>query len=94
MLALKQHAYKLIRKKLESGDIRAGSRLSDDALAREIGISRGPIREAISQLASEGLVEHKPRRVCARANPSEILVRIDGHENLLESRRGTVSIFA
>jgi len=61
ILTLKQHAYQLIRKKLESGVILAGSRLSDDALAREIGISRSPVREAISQLASEGLVEQRPR---------------------------------
>lgn len=70
MLTLKQHAYKLIRKKLEGGDVRAGCRLSDDALAKEIGISRGPIREAISQLASEGLVEHRPRRGAFVREPS------------------------
>jgi DNA-binding GntR family transcriptional regulator len=61
MLTLKQHAYKIIRDKLNSGEMSAGSRLSDDALSKEIGISRSPIREAISQLASEGLVEYRPR---------------------------------
>ena len=70
VLTLKQHAYQLIRNKLEGGDIRAGCRLSDDALAKEIGISRGPIREAISQLASEGLVEHRPRRGTFVREPS------------------------
>jgi DNA-binding GntR family transcriptional regulator len=39
----------------------AGCRLSDDALAKEIGISRSPVREAISQLVSEGFVEYRPR---------------------------------
>jgi len=61
MLTLKQHAYQWIRTKLVSGDMPAGCRLSDDALAKEIGISRSPVREAISQLASEGLVECRPR---------------------------------
>jgi DNA-binding GntR family transcriptional regulator len=61
MLTLKQHAYQAIRKKLESGDMLAGDRLSDVALANELGISRSPVREAISQLASEGLVEYRPR---------------------------------
>lgn len=61
MLTLKQHAYHLIRKKLEGGSVQAGHRLSDDALAKELGISRSPVREAISQLVSEGLVEYRPR---------------------------------
>jgi DNA-binding GntR family transcriptional regulator len=61
MLTLKQHAYQVIRDKLLTGVVKPGSRLSDDVLAREMGISRSPVREAISQLASEGLVEHRPR---------------------------------
>ena len=70
MLTLKQHAYTLIRERLEGGAFAAGCRLSDDALAKEIGISRGPIREAISQLISEGLVEHQPRRGVFVKTPS------------------------
>ena len=58
---LKQHAYKLIRKRLLAGSIPPGGRLSDDALAKELGISRSPVREAITQLTSEGLVEYRPR---------------------------------
>jgi DNA-binding GntR family transcriptional regulator len=61
LLTLKQRAYQMIRDKLLTGMVRPGSRLSDDLLARELGISRSPVREAISQLASEGLVEHRPR---------------------------------
>jgi DNA-binding GntR family transcriptional regulator len=58
---LKQHAYKLIRKRLLAGSIPPGGRLSDDALAKELGISRSPVREAITQLTSEGLIEYRPR---------------------------------
>ena len=57
---LKQLAYDHIRRKLISGEFPSGTRRSTRALAREIGISVIPVREAISQLASEGLVEHKP----------------------------------
>ncbi len=39
-----------------------GVRLSPTALAREIGISHIPIREAITQLQSEGLVTHVAHR--------------------------------
>jgi DNA-binding GntR family transcriptional regulator len=41
--------------------LKPGNRLSDDLLARELGISRSPVREAISQLASEGMVDYRPR---------------------------------
>ena len=60
-LTLKQHAYQVIREKLLNGEFDPGGRLSDDALARELGISRSPVREAISQLSTEGLVTHRPR---------------------------------
>lgn len=58
---LKQYAYNLIRRRIERGGMQAGSRLSDDVLAKEIGISRGPIREAICQLIRDGLAEQQPR---------------------------------
>ncbi len=57
---LKQRAYESIRSKIEVGDLWAGVRLSELSLSRELGISRTPIREAIHQLASEGIVEHVP----------------------------------
>ena len=60
-LTLKQHAYQEIFNRLMAGSVQPGGRLSDDALARELGISRSPVREAISQLSTEGLVEYRPR---------------------------------
>jgi DNA-binding GntR family transcriptional regulator len=49
-------AYEHIRRKLIEGALSTGARLSPTALAREIGMSHTPVREAISQLQSEGLV--------------------------------------
>lgn len=40
-----------------SGGIPAGSRINEAVLAKEYGVSRGPIREAARLLASRGLVE-------------------------------------
>jgi len=57
---LKQRAYEHIRRKLMLGELGPGDRLSNRVLAREIGASIIPVREAISQLASEGLAVHKP----------------------------------
>lgn len=58
--SLKELAYTYIRGRLLEGRISPGTRLSSRALAREIGVSFIPVREAITQLAAEGLVDHEP----------------------------------
>jgi len=45
-----------LRKSIMLGEIPAGSHLKENVLSTEFGVSRGPIREAISQLEKEGLV--------------------------------------
>lgn len=49
-------AYDYLRAKLITGDFAQGVRLNEARLAREIGVSRGPIREAIRVLTREGLL--------------------------------------
>lgn len=51
-----------LREDILSGDLAPGSVLSEVALAESFGVSRGPIREALGRLASEGLVTITPRR--------------------------------
>jgi DNA-binding GntR family transcriptional regulator len=55
---LAEKAYTHIRGMLSRGELAPGTRLVNRALAAEIGISFTPVREAINQLASEGLVEY------------------------------------
>src|SRR5262249_39146181 len=43
------------------GSLALGARISDKALATELGVSRTPVREAIVQLQSEGLVVVRPQ---------------------------------
>jgi DNA-binding GntR family transcriptional regulator len=45
-----------------SGDFEPGLRLDEHMLAERFGVSRTPVREALRQLASTGLIEIKPRR--------------------------------
>jgi DNA-binding GntR family transcriptional regulator len=45
-----------------TGALRPGERLDEQALAARFGVSRTPIREALLQLASAGLVVAHPRR--------------------------------
>jgi len=44
------------------GRLEAGLPIPELELARQLGISRTPLREALKVLASEGLVELLPRR--------------------------------
>jgi DNA-binding GntR family transcriptional regulator len=58
---LRDQAYKHIHGKLLAGELPAGQVLSEHSLAREIGISRTPVREAIQRLEHEGVLEQVPR---------------------------------
>jgi len=55
----RETAYRYIRQKLAQGTLAAGARLSPVHLAREIGVSPVPVREAISQLTTEGMVVYE-----------------------------------
>lgn len=55
-----QRAYDHIREKLMSGQLPPGTRLVNRSLGEEIGASAIPVREALSRLASEGLVAYIP----------------------------------
>lgn len=55
---LAEKAYAHIRRMLSRGELPPGTRLVNRTLAAEIGISFTPVREAINQLASEGMLEY------------------------------------
>lgn len=58
---LTETAYKHLQQQILRGDLPAGSVLSESRLAKELGVSRTPVGEAIKQLVQEGLVEQIPR---------------------------------
>ena len=47
----------ILRDRIRSGELPPGTRLRQERLADELGISRTPLREALRLLAAEGLVE-------------------------------------
>ncbi|MEV0847020.1 GntR family transcriptional regulator [Streptomyces sp. NPDC049954] len=52
----------VLRERLLGGHLPPGTRINEVVLARELGTSRGPLREAVRQLVSEGLLVHQPNR--------------------------------
>src|ERR1035437_9390317 len=58
--SIRQKAYLYIQRKIAGGELAAGTAISELDIAKELGSSRTPIREAISQLIAEGLLEQSP----------------------------------
>lgn len=51
-----------IEEQIATGDLPPGSALDEATIAEQHGVSRTPVREALIQLATEGLIEIRPRR--------------------------------
>jgi DNA-binding GntR family transcriptional regulator len=57
-----QAALSTLRRWLVSGRLTPGTRIGQEALAAELGLSVVPVREALKTLESEGQIIYKPRR--------------------------------
>jgi DNA-binding GntR family transcriptional regulator len=55
-------ATEVIREAIIDGRLVPGERLKEEELARELGISRTPVREALAVLQTEGLIDAAPNR--------------------------------
>ena len=58
-------AVDLIRRAILEGRIGPGERLKEEVIARDLGLSRTPVREALLILQGEGMVEASPNRGAA-----------------------------
>jgi len=61
-LPLAKMAYKALRDSILAGQLIPGEVYNEMALAKELGISRTPVREALLELSSQGLVTYLPRK--------------------------------
>jgi DNA-binding GntR family transcriptional regulator len=59
---LRRDVYETLREAILLGRLAPGTRVVEAEIARQMAISRGPIREALRQLEQDGLVEYRPRR--------------------------------
>lgn len=60
--SLREEVYEHLKTLLNRGDLRPGGYLDLNALERDIGISRTPLRDALLRLESEGFIEILNRR--------------------------------
>lgn len=81
-LPLRDVVFKTLRKAILTGELKPGERLMEVHLAKQLGVSRTPIREAIRKLELEGLVIMLPRRGAEVAQITE-----KGLKDVLEVRR-------
>lgn len=84
-----EYAYRQVRARVLSGRLPPGSLIQQEDLAREIGVSTTPVREALRRLQQEGLVVLDAHRD-ARTAP---LTAEEAHD-LLEARQALDAVAA
>jgi len=59
---LNQRVYARLRDMIMSGELGIGTQIEERVLAEAMGVSRTPLREAIGQLSTDGIIEYRPYR--------------------------------
>jgi DNA-binding GntR family transcriptional regulator len=72
---LEEHTYGSLREAISTGVVRPGYRLSADQLAKDLGVSRMPVVQALRRLASEGFVTAEPHKPVTVAAPTPAQIR-------------------
>ncbi|PSH65366.1 GntR family transcriptional regulator [Phyllobacterium sophorae] len=62
LTTLRDHVHRTLRSAILSGRFGVNERVNERQLAEQLGVSTTPIKEALRQLETEGLVETLPRR--------------------------------
>jgi DNA-binding GntR family transcriptional regulator len=62
VVSVQRAALQMLREQIAAGVLPAGAQLRQELLAREVGVSVAPVREALKTLEAEGQVVYLPRR--------------------------------
>lgn len=97
VLSLAERAYRRLRDAILGGALPAGSRVSERALGKSLGVSAQPVREALRRLEAEGMVVTSPRRgtvvaefdAGALAEMNLIRLALEGSAAALAARKAT-----
>ena len=67
---LSQKVYWALKTEIIKGSLKPGTKLSEGKIAKQLGVSRTPIRETLMQLAAEGFVKMNPNQAVVVSNAS------------------------
>jgi DNA-binding GntR family transcriptional regulator len=62
IVSIADRVYAVVRERILNGELEAGSRIHQENVSEELGVSRTPVREALARLAADGLVQLLPNR--------------------------------
>lgn len=82
--SLRQQVYDELRSRIRQGAFADGTKLVDVAIAKMLGISRMPVREALLRLAAEGHVQPSSRGFEVRKPDAEAIAEIFEARRLIE----------
>jgi DNA-binding GntR family transcriptional regulator len=92
LVSAQQATHAKLRAMIFSGELQAGQPMRQEEIARQLGVSRLPVREALNRLATEGLVELKPRRgFFVTSLDTDEIEDIFDMRTLLENRAGVLA---
>jgi DNA-binding GntR family transcriptional regulator len=67
---LSQKVYRVLKTEIIKGSLKPGNKLSEGKIAKQMEVSRTPIREALRELAAEGFVKISPNQGVVVSNAS------------------------
>ncbi len=62
LLPAREKVYEYLRKQILEGRLNPGEKLAEEHLAKKLGVSRTPVREALHKLGTEGLIKPRTKR--------------------------------
>jgi DNA-binding GntR family transcriptional regulator len=74
LVPVRERVYERIKTSILSGHLNPGEKLTEEHLAKTLGVSRTPVREALHKLESEGLIKVRKKRgfVVSRDSKEEV----------------------
>lgn len=92
-ITLKERVYQVLKREIILGKVKPGERLNILDLSNKMNISGAPVREALTMLSKDGLVELEPhkRPVVAGGSPEDYEVSIDLRK-MLEPYAARISV--
>ncbi|MCM3018198.1 DNA-binding GntR family transcriptional regulator [Priestia megaterium] len=60
--SLKDHVYNYIASQIQDGTLLPNDKINEASICSQLNVSRTPVREALIKLASDNLLEYRPRR--------------------------------